>query len=436
MRATIKHFLTMVLPYLIIPVAVYSILSYPSSSMPYLAILNKTTIWWMIMFFILFIFFSSNRYFFDKVNKKEMIVISAYLLWMVICIIRGTFAAEIYWDWKGLTYNSMGLLLPLVAYSATNKVIVQSILSAYVKYGLPLFIILMIFIRTDAYGFYLMPVSFLLLFLPALTNRQRLLLLFFSAIVLGADLGARSNVIKFGAPLAILTLYLLKDKISIKLLERARLTLIIAPFIFLMLGITGAFNIFNISDYLGEFKAEGVSNEGDRVELDLSTDTRTFLYTEVIQSAINNDYVLFGRTPARGNDSPSFGPYIYEITGRNERLENEVGVLNVFTWTGAIGVILYMFVFFRASYLAINRSNNIYAKMLGLYVVFRWMYSWVEDVNVFTLNYFVLWLMIGLCFSYSFRMMNDYEVTIWVRGIFDKRYLNFDENLKKEENEK
>ena len=59
-----------------------------------------------------------------------------------------------------------------------------------------------------------------------------------------------------------------------------------------------------------------------------------------------------------------------------------------------------------------------------------------EDINNFTLNYFTLWIIIGLCFSYSFRMMTDNEVTIWVRGIFDNRYLNFEKYRKKEENEK
>ena len=44
----------------------------------------------------------------------------------------------------------------------------------------------------------------------------------------------------------------------------------------------------------------------------------------------------------------------------------------------------------------------------------------------------MLWIMIGLCFSYSFRMMTDYEVTIWIRGVFDKRYLNFDKYFKRE----
>ena len=141
---------------------------------------------------------------------------------------------------------------------------------------------------------------------------------------------------------------------------------------------------------------------------------------------------MFGRTPARGNDSEFFGAIEYELTGRDERLGNEVGVLNVFTWLGIVGVLLYLLVFFRASYLAINLSNNIYAKMLGVYVSFRWLYSWVEDINNFSLNYFMLWLMIGLCFSHSFRAMTNYEVTIWIRSVFDYRYLNFEQYLKKE----
>ena len=72
---------------------------------------------------------------------------------------------------------------------------------------------------------------------------------------------------------------------------------------------------------------------------------------------------------------------------------------------------------------------------MGIYVAFRWFYSWVEDINNFSLNYFMLLLMIGLCFSHSFRIMSNYEVAIWARGIFDKRYIDFDKHLKEEENE-
>lgn len=435
MKPTTKHFVTFFLPYAIILIAIFSVISFPNLSLPYIFYLNNTAFAWTASFFILLVLFFSMRYFFDNINQRDSSVITYFLIWTIICIIRGMFVADGYWEYKGLITNITGLMLPLVAYSATNKVIVQSILSYYIKYALPLFLILIFLVQTDAYGFYLMPVSFLLLFLPALSTRQRILLLFFTAIVFLADLNARSNIVKFSIPIMLLIIYYMRDKISSKTLEIVRLTLIIAPLVFFTLAVMGVFNVFNMSDYLGDYEVTGTNNEGQRVELNVASDTRTFIYEEVLESAIYNNYWIFGRTPARGNDSVSFGAESFELTKRYERLANEVGIANVFTWMGVVGVILYFLIFFRASFLAVNRSKNIYAKMVGIYVAFRWAYSWVEDVNNFSLNYFMLWIMIGMCFSYSFRSMSNYEVTIWIRGAFDYRYLNFTKYLKREENE-
>lgn len=433
---TIKHFANFALPYTFVLTAIFSVTEYAKPSLPFLYILNNTTLIWLISIFILVILYFSKKYFYDDINKKNTSVLTYYLFWTFICIIRGMFVAEGYWEWKGLITNIMGLLLPLVAYSSTNKVVVQTMLGYYVKYALPLFLILVFLIRRDAFGSYLMPISFLMLFLPALSNRKKVILLLIVAVVMIADLSSRSNVIKFGVPILLLSIYYLRDKITSKLLESVRLVLIIAPLLFFTLAVTGVFNVFNMNEYLGERKVVGVDNEGKRVEQDMAVDTRTFIYEEVLESAMRNDYWIFGRTPARGNDSAVFGAATFELTRRYERLANEVGVANVFTWMGVIGVLLYLFVFFKASYLAVNHSRNIYAKMMGIFVAFRWMYSWIEDINNFTLNYFMLWILIGLCFSHSFRNMSDYEVTIWIRGVFDKRYLNFDKYLDKEENEK
>lgn len=436
MQSTLKHFVSFFLPYTIVLLAFFTEVQLAQPDFPVLSLIGNTTLGWSVSFIILGIFFLSSNYFFDSKNKENMYVVLIYLVWMVICIVRGMFAAEMYWDWKGLVSNTLGILLPVFAYTATNKAIVQSLLSSYIKYGLPLFVILAFAMITDAYGRFLMPISFLLFFLPALSRKQRYLVLFFTVVVFVSNIHARSNILKFGIPLIVLIIYYLQEKISIKTLETIRLTLFIAPFVFLILAVTNTFNVFNMSEYLGEFEIVGTDYDGTERELNLSLDTRTFIYIEVLESAINNEYWIFGRTPARGNDSDSFGPIAYEQTGRDERLGNEVGVLNVFTWTGIIGVVFYMLIFYRASFLAISRSENIYAKMLGIYVAFRWMYSWVEDINNFSLNYFTLWLMVGLCFSYSFRMMSDNEVTVWIRGVFDKRYLDYDKYINKEKNEK
>lgn len=436
MKPTTKHFVNYTLPYIIILVAITSVIAFPNPVFPYISILDNTAISWMLSTSVLIILFFSMIYFYDDINQKNISIITYFVIWTVICIVRGFFAAENYWDIKALITNTFGLLLIVVAYSATNKVIVQTLLLYYVKYALPLFLVLIILINPDAYGFYLVPVSFLLLFIPALTRKNRALLLSLTAIVFIADLGARSNVIKFAIPAMVLFIYYYRDYISNYLLEVARLVLIITPIVFFILGTTGVFNIFHTNEYLGEQNITRTASDGTEYQENLAGDTRTFIYEEVITSALKNNYWIFGRTPARGNDSASFGADSFALTRRYERIANEVGIANVFTWMGLVGVILYFLVFFRASFLAVNRSNNIYAKMLGIYVAFRWLYSWIEDVNNFTLNYFMLWIMIGMCFSVSFRLMTDYEVTIWVRGIFDNRYLDFDKYLKKEKNEK
>lgn len=432
MNTVNKQIISQIIPVTIFLLAIYSVIPYLKPGIPMVESLNNTTVWWGISILILIAFFLSRSYFFDKRNEDNMLIIWIYLLWNLVCIVRGMFEAEMYWDWKGLTGNTMALMLPVVIFSATNKMVVQSLLSFFIKYVLPLFLLFALIIRTDAFGFYLIPVSFLILFFPVLTKRQKMILLFATAIVIIADLNARSNVIKFGVPFFILLLYYFRKKISVKMIEWTRIALFVTPLIFFALGVTGVFNIFNIQDYVkGNFSASGVDEIGNRVEMNVIEDTRTFLYEEVLESAVNNNYWLLGRTPARGNDSYTFGTVAVELTGRYERLSNEIGLANVFTWTGIIGVILYMLIFFRASYLAVNRSRNIFAKMLGVYVAFRWLYSWIEDVNDFSLNYFMLMVILGLCFSESFRNMSNKDVIIWVRGMFDVRYVRLQQYMVK-----
>ena len=109
----------------------------------------------------------------------------------------------------------------------------------------------------------------------------------------------------------------------------------------------------------------------------------TFLYEEVYYSSIHLDSWLLGRSPARGNISYAFGDE--DMNGRGERIANEVNILNIFTWMGVIGVLMFSIVFIQATNLAVNYSNNIYCKFLGVYVAYKWMYGWVEEFSRFAL---------------------------------------------------
>ena len=407
-----------ILPYLTVPLAILSILTYLVFS------LGNTFIVWAIQAFILFVFFSANVHFFDTQNKRAMLFVKIYLIWNIFSILRGVIIAGDYWDYRALTNQTMTLLLPIVAYASTNEEIVKALLKKYFYIALPLFFVTIFFLRTVAYGFYLVPVSFMLLFLPLLEKKWKFIIIGITLLVLLVDLGARSNVIKFAFPLFFVLLLYTGITKKRWLMELTRLLFMFLPFILFVLAITNVFNVFKMDEYIeAEYTKERVDETGRVRQERLTADTRTFLYTEVILSAKLYNSWWIGRSPAKGNKTEAFGDWAEENYGKRERYSNEVAILNIFTWTGIVGVIFYFLVFWRASYLAIHRSRNDYIKIIGIFVAFRSFYAWVEDINTFNLNYFFLWVLIGLCLSVSFRNMTNDEVKNWVRGIFNKPVL-------------
>ena len=139
--------------------------------------------------------------------------------------------------------------------------------------------------------------------------------------------------------------------------------LIFIPFIFFLLGLTGIFNIFNPDpDSSIEILDTKKNFKGELINDNLLVDTRTTLYYEVITTLEKSNSWAFGRSPARGNISELFGER--DLNKRNERNGNEVGVLNYFIWLGGVGVFLIFLIFNKASFLAINYSNNYFSKGL------------------------------------------------------------------------
>ncbi|KHJ38167.1 hypothetical protein PBAC_17080 [Pedobacter glucosidilyticus] len=402
------------IPYSILFVSILSL--NPYSIYP----IGNTATTWIINMLILFSFYSVKPYLNLKTYKNELNIINFYLYYNIFCFFRGLFIAESYWDFKALFSNGLALLLPIVSFAGTNTSFVKGIIVFYLKFTLPLFLIFyFIILSKGASGFYLVPISFLALFLPLINKPWNWLVLSICIFVAVIELGARSNVIKFIIPLIFSSLYYFKIVHQKRILELIRKLIFAIPIAFLMLALFWNFNIFNINGYVeGNFEVNRSEKIGGKnVKEDLTVDTRTPLYLEVISTAQKYNSWIIGRSPARGNETELFSS-LAEITGRKERAGNEVAILNIFTWTGIIGVIFYFIIFYRASYLAVNYSNNIFSKILGLYIGFRWCYAWVEDINYFTLTTFFLWITIGFCYSISFRKMTDKEVQFWVNSIF------------------
>ena len=387
---------------------------------------STTSLSWILNFIIICITYSiknniNTRNNTSYIKRGDSQIINIYLIWLLLSSIRGGFIADNYWEYKQLIKGFQSSILPLFVFIFSIPNITGFVLKTWLKYALIIFIFLIPFLGKDGYHFYLGPIFIIGCFLPLLSQKWKIIITSLLILMLTADLGARSQVIKSSIVLLIALGIYLKRFIPIKLLKTIHWMCYIIPIILLFLGISGIFNIFkDLSSNKGKYIETKVV-DGQVVESDLAADTRTFIYVEVIESAIKHNYVIWGRTPARGNDSATFGAYNAEElkTGKYERHANEVCHPNIFTWLGLIGMSLYSLIYLRSSYLAVYKSNNDYVKYLGCFIAFRWAYGWIEDGNTFAILSISLWMIIAMGISIKFRYMNNREFETWIKKIFN-----------------
>jgi len=359
--------------------------------------------------------------YFSVENNSYIWPVKLFLLWNIISIIRGLFVADNYWEWKHLTDTSLMLLIPLTIYIFTNKFLVQQILKLWFKFGLIVFFIFMPFvIHSYFYGRYLTPILLLLLLFSSISFRWKVIAVFFTAIVLSAGFDSRSDLIRYSIAISFGMLYYFRMLVSQVIFKILHSILMILPIILLILAITNIFNIFKMDSYIEGDHSIMSKDSGKLQKSSLTSDTRTFIYIENIKSAVKNNYLLIGRTPANGYDSMYFGNHLkFELgTGKMQRFSSEVAILNIFTWNGLVGVVLYFLVFLVATYLAIYRSNSFFMRIIGLFVSYKWLYAFVEDFTWFDMQYTFLWILIAMCYSVEFRKMNDEEFKEWTMGLF------------------
>ena len=385
--------------------------------------LRDTFVSWLICFLVL----TNIRWCYTHslerigVNLKH---IKIYFWWVAICAIRGIFVAENYWEYKTLINSTFCLLLPVFVYIFQSPYYLQCTMRLWHKVFLPIFILFGIWvIAVDGYHFYISPVLFFGCFLPIFPAKWRIVYIILLLVMLFGELGARAQMLKAAAIFAIALGLWLKAFVSQKALKLVHWAFYVLPIVLLVLGVTGIYNVFqeNSDKYEGEYTAVE-TRDGETVIVDASADTRTFIYEEVITSAINNEYVIWGRTPARGNDSKFFGALTAEElgTGKYERSMNEVCHPNVFTWTGLIGLLLWCFIYLKASYLALYKSQNIYLKYVGVFIAFRFFLGWIEDMNNFNISGITVWMIIAMGYSQYFRSMSNQEFVSWVKGCLPK----------------
>lgn len=405
------------IPFLVI------ILTFPSIGQWLNIKIGETVYWWATNILLLFSFV----YYKFRNNKKIPnlpIPIKLFVVYVIISAIYGCFMTESYWDWKLLINNFMTYLMPLSFYYMAVPINISTITRKWCQFAIIAFWIILPFMQFEAPGKFMIPFSFLIIFWPFIKGKWRYIIwgFFFTVFIFGT-LGARSSIIRYGVSALSSICFIYPHIFRPKILKLFSFILLLLPITLFILGATNIFNIFKFEEYLNldDKKIEVQNSFGEKGETEsLTADTRTFLYVETISSSIKHNYYIQGHSLARGYESPWFRSTDLTSYGRGERHASEVSILNVYTYMGIVGVLLYFWVFCGAIISVFRNSQNYMMYVIACIVAFRWAFAWLEDFTRFDLNNLYLWIMITMCYSPYFLKMDNKKFLIWIKTLFNK----------------
>lgn len=398
--------------------------------------IGSTAIVWILNTFILAALYYQKKENQTSFLNKSYLTVTAFLVIAVVGIVKGGFVADNYWEMKTLVADTFILMVPFCVYSFSSPSVIQKILNTWLKYALIPYLLFFFWVLSTS-QFYLAPIYFVALFLPIIPKKkwQLIILAFVIGLLLYHYQDNRSQAIKAAVSLCFTFGCLIHKWLPNIFIKFLQISLFVVPCYFLYLGVTGTYNIFEEISYkykgINKIEVETYDEDGNVIIVtsDAVDDSRTFIYEEVLLSAINNDYAIWGRTPARGNDTYFFYDQAMDLAGvknveniKNERSMNELCFLNIFTWLGLVGMVAYILIFLHASILAIYKSNSFYMKLIGLYIAFNFAYGWIENTTNFDIINFVYWMAISMALSPEFRKMSDDEFKKWFADIFDIKY--------------
>ena len=349
-------------------------------------------------------------------------IIITYWLYSIFITVLGLVLSENYWDYKNvLFYYIPSIFISLTIFLGIRfeenldilKFLINVIFPITTIFGIIFFIIFNEFFYKNDYDYLItrltIPIFFFVLAFPFLTRKNKILILFFSIFYIFIDPLWRTNILRIAACWTFVFIYLTFG-LNKKLLNMIGIITLIIPLTFLYTGYTGKLDIFEY------YSSENSGLTGtQRKQL---SNTRTYLYVEVINSMKNKDNsLLFGGGASNGYQTNYFNDANVSLYSNQERYRTEAAFLNTLNRSGLIGVLLEMLILFFAAYYAINKSNNNFCKLLALYLYLSFILYFLELPQELNLGYFFYYFIIGICLNNSFRKANDKEVNFLFKSI-------------------
>lgn len=365
--------------------------------------------------YLLFLFWFI--YIYKKVQKKEFDTEKSFKFYMwfnAIMYMRGAFNIM---HWRDYLYFIDGIFIafifPLCIYlSSPNNL--SKLFKSFMTIGVAMAIVNIFYPPSDGMmtmAHNMMWLNIFVFFSPYIKKKYYFIILIIAFAIISYDYNRRSIMLGYLVPLIILLGY---PFIRVKIIRTCMFYIgVLIPIILLFLFVTNKFNVFR-------FMGEEYSVSIDENTRQFTVDSRTGIYKDVTEAIFESKewYISYiglggdGKVKTTNNGAATFG---------FEDLRNgqEAGMLNYIQYGGIWGLIAYGLFLLTASYKALFKSKNDFMIMMGTFLLFKFIYSFIEDVITLNAHTYYHFLWIGMGFNTKLRMMTNQQIEEWIKSIFD-----------------
>lgn len=314
-----------------------------------------------------------------------------------------------------MTTNFLDILIPLLlGFNLANKEYFASFYNKWLTKGVVFALCFVPFIPGYQVGKTLTAILLISIFFRYIPPRYKIISIILILFGILVNNGSRSLVLRS----VLFFVMIIFTYIGIlKRIKFLYLSLFVLPIILLSLAVFGNFNMFEYMQDSDKYSDVQINDNvsGDGAKRSVNADTRSFLYSECLLSAIHKNTMLFGVSMSRGHESIAFYGDGKDGTRVGERNKDEVGILNAFTWWGMVGVLIYSSCFFYSIWLGLYRTNNKFTIYGAVLLLFFWIYSWVEEIQIARWDYMIIFLLVPFVTSKDFRSMSNNDMIAYIR---------------------
>jgi hypothetical protein len=118
----------------------------------------------------------------------------------------------------------------------------------------------------------------------------------------------------------------------------------------------------------------------------------------------------------RGINGEYYCPDVTEDQSSNYRDLIETGYLQIILKGGLIRLILFLLISIPAVFLGLFSSKNLLSKASAIWIIIALISLYPSTVESFSLQYLLVWISIGICYSKEIRNLSNTKVSALINA--------------------